>query len=292
MQLFTYLIFRYFVFILRITPFGLLYFYSDIISFFVYHIIGYRRKVVFENLKNAFPHKTEKERIEISKKFYKHLIDILLESLKGITYPLPKLLNRYKSTNPEEFDSFYEKGISTITAGGHYGNWEWGNQTIAHLFKAKTKALYKPMTNRYIEDYMRKRRSQRGTDIIPLKFTAKAFERTPEKPITVVMIADQSPPKSSLAYWVKFMNQDTACLIGVERYAKMYNLPVVFYNVNKVKRGYYTITTEIITTEPKQTGEGEITQRFMSLLEKCVNEKPEYYLWSHKRWKLKKTVNL
>lgn len=288
MHFITYLIFRFFVFALRITPFPILYLYSDILSFILYHLIKYRKKVVFQNLKNSFPEKTEKEITIIAKKFYKHLVDIILETLKGITYPINKLLKRYQVKEAEKFDYFYDNNISTITVGGHYGNWEWGNQTINYLFKAKPKALYKPLKNRYIEKYFRKKRSQHGTDIIPIKFTKRAFENKEEKPFSVVMIADQSPPRASLSYWVRFMNQDTACLIGVERYAKMYNLPVIFYNVEKLKRGYYQISTEIVSLEPQKEKDGEITKKYMKFLEKCIIDNPEYYLWSHRRWKLKK----
>jgi KDO2-lipid IV(A) lauroyltransferase len=255
----------------------------------MYYVIGYRKKVVFENLKNSFPEKSDSEQKQIAKKFYSHLTDIFLESLKGITYHINRLLKRYQAVNAEEIDIFYERMQNTITVGGHFGNWEWGNQTIDYLFKAKPIALYKPLSNRYIEEFMRKKRARSGTVLIPVKFTKRAFEYPAGKPITVVMIADQSPPKSSLAYWVNFMNQDTACLIGIERYAKMYNFPVIFYNVNKIKRGYYTISIEIITTEPLKTKTGEITEKFMKLLENCILQNPEYYLWSHRRWKLKKT---
>jgi len=288
MEFAIYIFFRLIIFSFRITPFWVMYLYSDFFYFIIYYIVGYRKKVVYSNLKNSFPDKSDDEIKKIAKKFYSHFVDIMLESMKGITFPIEKLLKRYKAVNPEMINNFFDQGINTITVGGHYSNWEWGNQTADYLYKQKPIALYKPLSNKYIDAYTKKMRKQRGTDLYPIKFTKRAFEQNHGKPFSVIMIADQSPQKRAKMLWVKFLNQDTACLDGVEKYAKHYNLPVIFYTVDKIKRGYYTIKTEIITTTPNETAAGEITEKFMKLLEKSIIEKPEYYLWSHKRWKIKK----
>lgn len=288
MEKITYYIFRLTIFYFKITPFWYIYFLSDITSFLLFRVVKYRKKVVYTNLRNSFPEKSEAEINKIAKKFYKHLTDLMLESIKGYSTPFEKLIKRYIPVNPEMIDKYFYEGRDTISASGHYGNWEWATQVVPTVIKHTTKGLYQPLRNKLIDNHLRKIRSQRKADFVPVRFTRRIFKDEERKPLTVVMLADQSPPNKKKAIWLEFLNQDTACIHGIEFYAKMFNLPVLYFDVKKIKRGVYEVTLDLITDTPRQTAEGEITRLYMKRLEKSIIEQPEYYLWSHRRWKHKR----
>jgi len=287
MQKIGYILFRFLIFKLKITPFWLIYIFSDILAFILYHLIGYRKKIVFENLKNSFPEKSEKQIIEIAKKFYKHLIDITLESLKGFTYPIEKLIKRCYIIDDKIYKNYFNNNQSIIAALGHYGNWEWSNIVTSKFLKHLTVVLYKPLSNKYIDAYIKKSRSINKSNLVPITLTKKAFVNDLNNPFCVYMVADQNPFKRNSALWINFLNQKTACLAGVENYAKIFNLPVIFVNIKKVKRGCYETVTSVICENPKESPKGEITKLYMKKLEETIIEAPEFYLWSHRRWKIK-----
>ena len=147
---------------------------------------------------------------------------------------------------------------------------------------------YKPLSNKYIDQYIQKTRVQGRAKLASIIKTAETFKTDWGEPAAFYMVADQSPSSVRLAYWVNFMNQDTAVLHGPEKYARVHDYPVVFASVKKIKRGFYTVDFKLLEANPVQTKTGEITGRFMKKLEEIINENPEYYLWSHRRWKLKR----
>ena len=288
MQFLGFLFLRILILLFWLIPFRVLYIHSDIIFFIYYHVLGYRKKVVWQNLKNSFSDKSDQELKNIAKAFYKNLSDITVEGIKGLSMSKKSLLKRYKVLNPEIADQIYEQNNSVITISSHYTNWEWGVLCLSLQFKHKSVGLYKPMSNKYIDEYMRKTRTSWGMNLISIHETAKYFEKNNSEPSMYIMVADQSPANYQKAYWIDFLNQETACLHGPENYAKKYNLPVIYGHIERVKRGYYEVALSNVEMNPKEKRAGEITQAYMKILENIILEKPENWLWSHKRWKKKK----
>jgi len=272
---------------LSLLPYPLLYLISDIIFLLMYHVIGYRKEVVFTNLKNSFPNKSKQELKKIMSDFYVHLCDVIMESIKGFTISEKQLRKRLIIKNPEFSNYFADKGKSIIFVGGHYNNWEICAQAFAMYSNHKCIGIYKPLSNAFINDKIYTSRSKYGMQLISMKQTKKSFEEGNDAK-AIVFGSDQNPANPKRAHWVEFLNQDTAVLFGAERYAKEYNWPVVFVSISKVKRGYYEVEYSLITDKPKDQPHGKITEDFTKRLEQDIINKPQYWLWSHKRWKHKR----
>ena len=289
MQKLGYYLFRTFIFIFKLMPFTLVYLLSDFLFMLFYYVFGYRKKVIYTNLKKSFPDKTDKEINKIIKATYKNLTDVTVEGIKGFSMSKKELVRRYKVTNADILDNYFKKGISVLGIGSHYTNWEWGVLCFSLQFKHKSIGIYKPLSNKYIDSYIRKTRAAWGMNLESIKRTNAAFEENKNTANLYFLIADQSPSNIVSAYWIDFLNQDTACLHGPENYAKQYNLPVVYGNVQRVKRGFYTVELIELIKNSKETSEAEITKKFMGKLESIIKEKPGNWLWTHKRWKRKRS---
>ena len=288
MDFFTYLVFRTFIFMFRFAPFRLLYGFADLIFYLVYHVAAYRKKVVFENLRRSFPNKSDAEISRIAKAFYHHFADMLIESLKAFTMKEDAVIRRYRFNTPVLPDEFYRKGKPVICVAGHYGNWEWAGIAAGKQMLHKPVGFYKPLSNAYIDQYIRRTRVQGRSSLASIVKTAETFKTDWGEPAAFYMVADQSPSSARMAYWVNFLNQDTAVLHGPEKYARIHDIPVIFASVTKIKRGFYSIDFKLLEPNPLQTKTGQITGRFMEMLEEVIEANPEYYLWSHRRWKLKR----
>ena len=268
-------------------PFKVLYLLSDIIYVIIYKVIGYRREVVLGNIKRAFPEKTEDELKDIERKFYRHLADLVVESLKTFTISAEEILERMKVRNPEVTDRFFHEGKSIVGMGGHNGNWELYAVACAMQIKHRVVALYTPINNKFFDKTMRKSRSRFGLNMVP----TSAKEELPsdmKSPTMVIFGIDQCPRKTQRAYWTKFLGQETGVQFGAEKFARDHNLPVIFGNIHKVKRGYYEVEYEVICEDPSKEPIGGILEKGTRRLEEIIREKPEYWLWSHKRWKYSK----
>ena len=272
---------------LSLLPYPLLYLLSDIIFLIMYRVIGYRKKVVFTNLRNSFPNKSKQELKKIMSDFYRHLCDIIMESVKGFTISEKQLRKRLIIKNPEFSNYFADKGQSIIFVGGHYNNWEICAQAFAMYSNHKCIGIYKPLSNAFINDKIYTSRSKYGMHLISMKQTKKSFEDGDE-PKAIVFGSDQNPANPKRAHWVQFLNQDTGVLFGVERYAKEYDWPVVFVSIRKAKRGYYEVEYSLVTDNPNEEPHGKITEDFTKRLEQDIINQPQYWLWSHKRWKHKR----
>ncbi len=272
---------------LSILPYPLLYLLSDIVFLIMYRVISYRKEVVFTNIKNSFPNKSEQEIQQIMTDFYRHLCDIIMESVKGFTISEKQLRKRLIIKNPEFSNYFADKGQSIIFVGGHYNNWEICAQSFAMYSNHKCIGIYKPLSNAFINDKIYISRSKYGMNLISMKQSKKSFEDGDE-PKAIVFGSDQNPANPKRAHWMQFLNQDTSVLFGVERYAKEYNWPVVFVSISKVKRGHYEVEYSLITDKPTEQPHGKITEDFTKRLEQDIINKPQYWLWSHKRWKHKR----
>ncbi|MDR2835803.1 MAG: lysophospholipid acyltransferase family protein [Bacteroidales bacterium] len=285
MKLIEFILFRTLVLVFSIIPYKVLYFFSNITYFFIYKLIGYREKIVSQNLKNSFPEKSDDEILILCKKFYHHLTDITLESIKVMSISKKAIEKKYLIKNTEILDEYFEKKQSILCLTSHYGNWEYGILETGNKFKHKAIALYLPLTNKYSEKYGVKRRSRFGTKLVAVQESKKIFTEDLDIPKAIILAADQNPANKEKSIWVNFLNQDTACLHGPEAYAKKTNFPVVYFNISKTKRGFYELTIEKLIENPSELEPNKITEIYMKRLEKDINLKPEYWLWSHRRWK-------
>jgi len=272
-------------------PFFVLYGISDFAYFIIYRMVRYRKKVVFENLRNSFPDKTEKEIKQIAKDFYKHIADLFIEFLKGYSITKEQVNERVKVINIEVLKKHTDKDQSIIIVTGHIGNWEWLLHPL-NLTGIPMDIVYQQLSSPLFNKltlFIRSRFS-----ITPLIEKEETLRKTVHrKDITraLVMGSDQSPQHWKSAYWTTFLNQDSGFFTGTEKIARKFNYPVIFSEMRRIKRGYYEIEfTEIVyPDEFKNLPIGEITERFVRILDKSIREFPADYLWSHRRWKHKRT---
>jgi Kdo2-lipid IVA lauroyltransferase/acyltransferase len=276
-----------FIYLLSILPFWILYRISDFLCFLLFHVVGYRRKVVEQNLRNSFPQKSEKEILALSKKYYEYLCDLTLEVFKKINMSKEDAVKRCKFHNAELLNRLKSENKSVILLMGHYGNWEWAGSSFTLSTNHQLYVLYKALSNPYFEKLMVKSRTLFGTRLIKVENTLRDIIANKRNAATYAFIADQTPFPQQ-AYWTTFLNQDTPLYTGAEKLAKKLNFPVVFVNIVRVKRGYYEIFPELLFEEPKLCIENEITEIFIRRLEAAINKMPETWLWSHRRWKYTK----
>lgn len=286
-----YLLFRTATLIIAYLPFRVIYILSDILAFILHRVIAYRKTVILTNLSKAFPQKNSSELHSILKKTYKNLSDISLEGIKGMYTNQSVLIKRYKFLNPEVVEDIFKKGNSAIGLVAHYNNWEWGAFATEPQINGKVIGVSKSVKNKYIDGFLKKNRARFGSKIIHMQETARALILHKQTPTLYVLIADQSPSNSRTAHWLNFLNQDTACLIGPDKIARRTNYPPVYFDVQRVRRGYYEITATVLHHHPKDLKAGEVTALYMKKLEKVILEKPEHWLWSHRRWKKKRRKN-
>jgi KDO2-lipid IV(A) lauroyltransferase len=276
------------VLLVGLLPVPLLYGLSDLLRLIVYNIIGYRRDLVRKNLEGSFPDIFEEELTRLIKLFYINLADILVEGIWAFTISRKQLLKRFHITNPEVLESLSALSKSIIGVTGHYGNWEWGSLSGRLQTDLNVIAFYKPLNNRWIDKFVRRSRSRFGTTLTAITETSKTFERCRNIKTLYLMAADQGMPKkfSERAYWLKFLNREIPFLHGLEKHARFNNLPVVYFDVQRIKRGYYTIELSVITDKPLELEDGKLTELYARKLESVILKKPENWLWSHNRFKL------
>jgi len=282
-------IFYAFAWLISFLPLGVLYVISDIFYFFIYVIFGYRKKIVRQNLKNAFPEKSDKELLRIEKRFYHHLIDIFIEIIALMHMSIDEIKRRNKFISKDLMQRLYDKNIGIVGVVGHYNNWEWFNNLQLYT-KYQGLAIYKPIENKRFENFTNNIREKYGSVTVPMRETLRKLIQLKKENILPfsLMVADQSPVKEEINYWTTFLNQDTPVYLGVEKIARKFNYAVVFLKMQKIKRGYYETEMILITDNPKETKEYEITEKHVSILEEMIKQKPENWIWSHRRWKHKK----
>ena len=281
-------VFIIFVFVIGILPFRVLYFFSDIIYFILYYIVGYRKTVVIDNIRKSFPDKSEEEIKRLVRLSYKNLSDVIVEGFKAFTMSDRQIKERHKVLNPEILDELENNKRGIIATPCHYGNWEWGAMSPCLYFDHQIVAFYKPLSNPKINRFVNKNRSRTGSLLVSIYKTGETFKNLKDQQVIYIMAADQSPSNVKKAFWVNFLGRETAFLHGPELYAKKYNYPVIFVDIQRVKRGFYELHLSIISDNSVETKEKEITSKYAKKLEEAILKKPENYLWSHKRWKHQK----
>ncbi len=282
----------FFINIIARFPFWLIFFFSGLFFIITYYIVGYRKKVVFNNLKNAFPEKSGDEIKIISKKFFRHFCDFTLETIKMKGMKAKDFEKRMIVTNPELLNTLFDEGKNAIALTMHYNNWEWGT-FLSMKVKHKVLAVYKPLHNHVFDEYMNKIRSRFGMELVRNdQFLKRIIKAAKQKELVVSWFAgDQTPPVFHKS-WFRFLNQDALFYLGPAIISKRFNLPVIFQYTEKKGRGIYHTTLEMLVENPATLKEEEIIDLYIRRMEKLIREQPEYYLWSHKRWKHKKPEDI
>ena len=286
MQFLIFIIAFPLLWLISILPFRIFYLLSDLIYLIVYYIIGYRKKTVRANLAMAFPHLSDNERLKIEKKSYHHLCDMFLEMIKTMTISSEEMNKRFTITNLDLIIDYEKKGKSIMLIASHYASWEWLitlNQKISFLGVA----VYKKLANKHFDKLVRDIRSKYNTELVPTSKTIPLIAHNQKNNIHCVygLASDQSPKADRIFHWESFMGVEVPVHTGPEMLAKKYDMTVVFAKVKKVKRGYYELTIIPISDDPNSIPDFGITSTYIKEVEKQIIEAPEYYFWTHKRWK-------
>jgi KDO2-lipid IV(A) lauroyltransferase len=277
----------FFLYALSLLPFWFLYLISDVLFVILYHVTGYRRKVVQENLRNSFPEKTEDERKQIERKYYKYMADLMVETIKSVSMSEKQVRKRMIPTNPEIMEHYFSQGKSILAAAGHYCNWEMACLSFGFLTEKKRVIVYKPQSNEVFTDFFNRTRSRFGATMIPMRQTLRKMIEYKNELTFTVLASDQTPTREDAKYFTTFLNQPTAVFLGIEKLSKISDCVIIFYRIDLVKRGHYTYTFVPLVENPKETKPYEITDIHVKYLDSLIREKPEYWLWSHRRWKIK-----
>lgn len=280
-----YFAIRIFSGFIGILPFFVLHGMADFTALVLHYLIGYRKKVVRANLKKCFPEKNNKELRKIERKFYRNLSDIAIESVKGIYMSKKQIHKRFKVLNPEVLNTYFEKNQNILALASHYANWEWGILAVDFQIPHQAVSIYKPMHFKEMEAFSFRRRSRFGMKLVGIKETKAFFAEKKDKPACTILAADQHPNDNKNSIVVNFFNIETAALHGPEAYGRTTGMPLVYFDIQRIKRGYYTLKIIPLFDNPKDTVFSQITQKYMSTVEEIVRKKPENWLWSHKRWK-------
>ena len=286
MKRIAFLVLYPFLLLISLLPFSILYILSNIISFTLFYIIGYRRKMIKKNLTLSFPNLNINERNKIERKFYTHMCDIFLEMIKSMTISLSSINDRFRVNNMELLTQFPKNNRSVIIICGHYASYEW-MLFLANDFGASTYGIYTPLSNQYFDKLVKKIRVKHNAYLISRYHTIDTIRKHQDSNHRAVygFAADQSPYPKKKTYWRSFMGNKVPVFTGAERLAIEHNIPVVYADIKRVDRGFYEVDFKLISDFPKETKKHEITDIFFNLLEESINRDPSQYLWSHNRYK-------
>ncbi len=287
---------RFVVLLCKLTarlPFWVIFGLADIFYVLIYYIFRYRRNVVHQNLILSFPEKSPAEIKRITKKFYHHLSDIGLETIKFNQMTEKQIDDRLKVHNLDIYEEYYNQGKSIIVLGMHHNNWEWSG-SMQRFIKAQFLVVYNPVrTNKELEKFILQTRERFGAQSIPVNHsvrTALAFNHA-ERHGSLMLAADQTPPPNS-QFWTTFLNQETAFFAGPMKIAIKTNQPVIMHHTRKVGRSRYEVFHYKLVENPAEVNPEDIMMAYVNKLEEIIQAEPEYWLWSHRRWKHKRPVNI
>ncbi len=277
--------FKFIIGVFRVLPDGVIRPIANFVAFLFERVLGYRKKVIVSNLKIVFPKKSKQEIKQITHQIYLSLADNLTDTLKSFSRSKEELKARMTVTNPEIFDQYIAQGQSVIVFGGHFYSWELAVQGTPLFVHHPVYGVYKPLTNPLVGEALNIRRKRFGSTPIAMNQTLRVIIKNKKTPSIYVFIADQSPSNVKSAHWIDFFGKDTGFLQGGDKIARATGYPVLYYQINRTKRGYYTLTFSELCLHPKEKKEGEITYLFAQKLAQNIQEDPYGWLWSHKRWK-------
>lgn len=265
----------------------LLFVFSDIIYVLLYYVIGYRKMVVRNNLKLSFPEKDEKELLSIEKKTFQHFVDVFMEMIKSFTITEKEISKRLSITNPELLDPYFERGQSVIFLSGHYANWEWVSFIVERSLKYNMSVVYKKLRNPYFDKLIKRTRIKFGVTFIPTRdFYPEILNNLKNNKIQAYgFLADQTPKWEKIKYWGSFMGIEVPVVIGPETIARKLDLPVFYFQTERISRGVYQSTFILLEERPKEIPLYELTDRYVKEMEKQIRKAPEFYFWTHRRFK-------
>lgn len=289
MQFLIYLLVYPILWLISILPFPILYLFSDFVYFLVYYVIGYRKKTVRENIALALPHLSEQKRLIIEKKSFHHLCDMFLEMIKTMSISEKEINKRFSYTNLDVYLDLEKKGKSIALVCAHYASYEW-ILSMNNYITFKGYGIYKKIANPYFDKLVKNIRAKFKAYLITTKETKTTIEQNAKNGVLGIFgfASDQTPRRSDNMHWDSFMGIETPIHIGAEMLAKRYDMNVIFLKVKKVKRGYYEATFEVLSDDVKSIPDYKLSENFMRKVEQQIYEAPEFYLWTHKRWKHKK----
>lgn len=271
-------------YLLSLLPWFVLYALADLIYAILYYIVSYRKKVVFDNLRIAFPEKSQEELVVIAKKFYHNFVDNFIETLKFLSASKKDLLKRleYDGTLLEKL---YDSGKNVQLHAMHNFSWEAANLCVAAGIRYPFVVVYMPISNKAIDRLFINLRSRFGTHLVPATDFRNSFRKYSRGRYALILVADQNPGSPNNAYWLPFFGKLTPFITGPEKGARLHNTAVVFSEFHKVKRGYYKLEFTLYTENPRELPEGQMTRDFVKFMEDCLRRRPDNFLWSHRRWK-------
>lgn len=272
---------------LALLPLSVLYIFADGAYLLLYFVFRYRREVVRENLLNALPDRTLQEILIVEKRFYRYLASLVFEIVKMQSISKQEIEKRFVFKNKKQVQEYLDRGQSVLICSAHYGNWEWGTLGIGLNFRADHYPIYKPLSNPVFDHWFKKVRSKFGNKLIAMRQTMRALQASKGKPSMFSFGNDQAPTKDESHYWTDFMHQPSSIQLGIEKIAMRTNQPIFYFKVNVLKRGFYEVDCVPLCLNPAETAPFEITELHTLFLEKIINAQPEYWLWSHRRWKYK-----
>lgn len=272
---------------LALLPMCVLYVLAGVLYLVLNYVVRYRRKVIEKNLRNSFPEKNAQQIRRLRNQYYWHLSQIAVEMIKMLVMGRKNLRRRYRCVNPELVNQFYEQGKSVILISSHYNNWEWMILALDEMFMHHGVGVGKANSDKGFEKVVNRARTRYGTAVVFADTVRDVFEKNAasQTPTAYMMLSDQSPNSRKRCYVTDFLNQKTGVIFGAEHFARKYDIPVVYYQVVKERMGYYRIELQLITENPNACPEYFITQRYVELLEQTIRQRPECWLWSHRRWK-------
>lgn len=269
-------------------PISVLYALSDALFVVLYRWSGYRTGVVMENLRNSFPERSAAEIKAIAEQFYRHLCDLMIESVAMMNMTREEAIARGRVVNPELLDPYAAAGQNVILVSGHYNNWELIALSFHPQVPHTAIGFYTQLTDPFMERKMRDSRGRFGTVLLTTRQVKQSFVDFAGQLSMPMFGADQSPSNLHNVHWMTFLHQDTPVALGAERYAREYGYPVVFLKTTKVKRGFYEMELLLLEENPRDTAPGQITEQHTRTLEAIIREQPAYWLWTHRRWKRKR----
>ena len=272
------------LYFLSLLPNRLLYWIGDGFYVIVYYVVGYRKKVVLSNLLIAFPEKTQAERVRIAKDFYHQFVNTMMETIQLIAMS-DDAFDKRVTSNAEVLNQYIDAGKNVQLHTGHFFNWEMINLGVARKSLFPFVGVYMSFTNRSFDRIMFNMRKRFNTILIPAADFKDRFDEYVKGKYVLGLVADQNPARIDKAYWLSFFNKVTAFTSGPERGARANDTVVIFISVQQPKRGHYYFHYELITENPRELPEGELTKIYVTKLEQAIRKNPSNYLWSHRRWK-------
>jgi len=273
-------------------PLKILYILSDALYLLLFKVLKYRKKVVLDNIQTCFPKKTPKQINILVANFYRHLADLIVEGIKGFNLNEQEILNRVHYKNVDVINDLLAQNKKVIFTGAHYNSWELAALATPLAVKGKVYAIYTPLTNDFINQKLKTSRSKTGIYFIGPKEVKEVFEQNKEEAFTMVFLTDQSPSNAKRAHWTTFLGRETGVLFGAEKYAKAYHCAMVYGEMTKQKRGYYSLEVSLLANKTEDMEHGALTELHTKATEKTILKDPTYWLWTHRRWKRKKPAEI